>query len=203
VVMTLHDDLPPIPPRTFLDSLKAYWPIITAIVVAGWVAFTWLADQRKLWENRRVEAEKLAEVRLFEARKPFLDKQLQLYFETAQVVGRLVTLDRQSGAWSENAQRYRALYWSELSMVEHKIVETAMVRFGAILDLHERTGRYKSELEFRSYCLAHAIRDAIQDAWTVGISRSDVPKVVSDRVAAANPTGSPPASNCSDEPITK
>jgi hypothetical protein len=69
--MTGQHDLPPIPPRTLPDFLKDYWPFITGMAVAGWVAFTWLTDQRKVADDRRAEAERQAQVRLFEARKPF------------------------------------------------------------------------------------------------------------------------------------
>src|SRR5262245_43512849 len=117
--MTLEDGLPQGPPRTFLDGVKAYWPYITACTVAAWFAFTWLTDQRKVADDRRAETEKQTQVRLFEAQKPFRDKQFELYVETAKVVGKLVSSpDLAAKEWEESFKRYEQLYWAELSLVE-------------------------------------------------------------------------------------
>src|SRR5258708_911060 len=161
-------DGPPIPPRTLLDSLKDYWPIITAIVVAGWVAFTWLTDQRKVAEDRRVEAERQAQVRLFEARKPFNDIQFSRYLETAQVVGVLVTTtDPKSVEWEKNFRRYEQLFWTELSMVEDEGVKSAMQEFAGKLRSINASKSGAADADFESlkqaaYRLSLALRQGVQ-----------------------------------------
>src|SRR5262245_18161512 len=132
---------PPI--RTALTIARELLPVMTAIVGGLWVFFTYLgnqnaqeiqrqdlekqrlvqaeaAEKQRLAQaeaaekQQRAEARKLAQLRVLEARKPFLTRQLELYFETAQVVGRLVTEELQTPSWQSAEKRYQSLYWSEL-----------------------------------------------------------------------------------------
>src|SRR5262249_1724903 len=179
------DELPPIPPRSWLDSLKAWWPFITGIAVAAWIAFTWVSEQRKSSIDRRAEAEKEAEVRLFEARKPFIAKQFELYVETAQVAGKLVSLvDSTAPDWDKFFRRYEQLYWTELSMVEDDGVKEAMQSFA---DLLRSVNAWRSssrppqersvpneeidDLRQRSYRLARALRASVEKSWQIDLSR--------------------------------
>jgi hypothetical protein len=176
--MTGQHDVPPIPPRTLPDFLKDYWPFITGVVVAGWVAFTWLTDQRKVAEDRRAEAERQAQVRLFEARKPFNDIQLSRYLETARVVGLLVTTtDVKSAEWETNFRRYEQLFWTELSMVEDDGVKSAMQEFaGKLRSINaNKPGAIDADFEGLKqapYRLALALRQGVQKTWVVDLSGS-------------------------------
>jgi hypothetical protein len=194
-------EFPPIPPRTFLDGLRAWWPIITAVALAAWVIFKWIDTQRSLAHNRRLEVEKQAQIRGFELQKPFLDEQLKLYFETAKVVGNLATLDQNDPKWREALQRFDELYWSELSMVEQSTVESAMVRLRQAIDMYRGSGQSKGEVQFRSYCLAHAIRDGVRQTWIVNIEGTGFPKEIATASLAAYPGGKPssPERKCTDE----
>jgi hypothetical protein len=166
----------PMPPRSVAEIIRVWWPYLVGIASAAAFLFTWMGDQRKMEENRRVEtenrrmdAEKLSQLRLLEAKKPFLDKQLALYFETAQVVGNLVSLKPESEGWKASLARYWQLYWSELSMVEHRYVETGMAAFGHQLKIFERdpTEYNKGQLNDLAYKLAHRFRAAIEEGWGV------------------------------------
>jgi hypothetical protein len=124
---------------------------------------------KELERQQAIQAERDAVTRRIEAQKPFLQKQLELYFEIAQIVGKLVTLKPGSTGWDDLERRYWALYWSELSMVEHRIVEEAMITFGAKLsdyksgpDNHDKI----QALNRAAYQLAHAIRAGIENAWS-------------------------------------
>ena len=65
--------------------------------------------------------------RALEARKPFLARQLDLYFETAEVVGKLVTIDDwDSDEWKAKRARFAILFWTTLSLVEDDPVKEAM-----------------------------------------------------------------------------
>jgi hypothetical protein len=105
--------------------------------------------------------------RLIEAQRPFLVKQLELYFETAAVVGKLVSIDVNDPNWESLERRYWALYWSELSMVEHRVVEAAMKNFGDTLVRYKVAPivENKRTLQSAAYNLAHAIRTGIEAAW--------------------------------------
>jgi hypothetical protein len=106
--------------------------------------------------------------RLIEAQRPFLEKQLELYFETAQVAGKLVSRDIGAPEWWDADKRFWALYWVELGMVEPDVVETAMKTFGDTLRKLEQSPNdpnLKSQLQFAALDLSHAIRSGIESSW--------------------------------------
>jgi hypothetical protein len=124
-------------------------PLVIAIGGGLWALFVYLTQRR------------------IEVTKPFLQKQLELYFETVQVLGKLYTLDTNSSEWKEAERRFWCLYWAELPMVEHDDVEDAMVEFGDELKQYKlkSSQEERNRLMFRSFNLAHAIRRAIEGAW--------------------------------------
>jgi hypothetical protein len=173
-----------------LEIIKAWLPVLTVVGAAVWGLVTYLDTQRKaesarLEQSKTVEGQRLAQqkeaesqrqaqvareatTRRLEAQKPFLTKQLELYFETAKVVGILVTAEKELGDYLSAKQRFLALYWSELAMVEHGNVERAMVEMNKALETWERSapGSSRAEVQQAAYRLSHAIRDAISSAWS-------------------------------------
>ena len=153
-------------------------PVLVAVGGALWALFLYFGHQTEIARQERIEAEKQSRTRLIEAQKPFLTKQLELYFETAQVVGKLVTTAETDPEWVNLERRFWALYCSELSMVEHKVVECAMKNFGDQLALYtsmrrdnpERT-QAQATLNDLAYEVAHAIREGIESAWGQEASR--------------------------------
>jgi hypothetical protein len=53
--------------------------------------------------------------------------------ETSQFVGRLVADDIGLNTWKGMQQRFEELYWSELTIVEHAKVASAMAGFRTVL----------------------------------------------------------------------
>jgi hypothetical protein len=162
--------------RSHLRLLLARWipigaamlPIMTAIL-GGLFTVVRYIDQRALTERSAQIA------RLLEAQKPFLDRQTALFFETAKVVGALMTLDPTNSAntqWSENETRYWALYYSELAMVENCAVDSAMAAFGSELKQFRTTRDdvSKERLGRRAVSVAHALRTGMAESWTGQIS---------------------------------
>jgi hypothetical protein len=171
-----------------LDIIQAWLPVLTVVGAALWGLYTYIASQRqaealRLAQTRNLEEQRIAQqkdaeqqrlfqiqreanTRRIEAQKPFLTKQLDLYFETAKVVGRLITISRtnEGDEYERLKQRYYALYWSELSMVEHPNVERAMIEFRSAFERYD-TSNQKVDAERAAYKLAHAIREAIESAW--------------------------------------
>ena len=110
--MDVHTGLP-----ETLMSDKSVWvllaqmlPMLTAVIGGIWTLNLYLdqrvKEQREISESTR----KQQEARLLEAQKPFLVKQLDLYFETASLVGKLVTTDPSEPNWKDLERRYWALY---------------------------------------------------------------------------------------------
>lgn len=162
-----------------IEKLLQIWlPVLTVVGGALWGLYTYLDHQKEAQRLLAIEVRKDAITRTVEARKPFLEKQLALYFETAQVAGKIVTLTPTDDEWKGVERRFWELYWSELSMVEDRAVEEAMVKFSK--KLYDYTARKKftvtnvKEEELKrplfeaAFELAHAIRKSIENEWSGG-----------------------------------
>jgi hypothetical protein len=111
---------------------------------------------------------------LLEARKPFIDKQLELYIRTAKVAGALVSVNTgiPRAEWMKTFREFEELYWTELSMVEDERVKQAMQ------DLYPRLKWARDQAEVvpeekwlaiqqSSYRLAKALRSSIEATWNL------------------------------------
>jgi hypothetical protein len=112
-----------------------------------------------------------AETHALEAKKPFLEYQLQLYKEAVKVAQVLATTD-DDDIKEKNETRFWELYYGELGLVENGGlkatgggVEAAMVRIANCLDAP--TCDETSELPYLSLALAHACRNSLAASWGV------------------------------------
>jgi hypothetical protein len=145
--------------RAWFDSLRTWLPVWTAILGGLWAAGTYIVQQDRI-------AHREAQVALVEAQRPFLEKQQELYFETARVTGAMGHTALDAKEWRPLEDRFYALYWGELSLVESKDVEARMI------DVEAKVRAYKehldgsaSALNKASLCLAHVMRRDIQTGW--------------------------------------
>jgi hypothetical protein len=111
-------------------------------------------------------ARKDAETRRIESRKQFLTRQLALYTEATQTAAKLVTAAPNSPGFTQAKTRFWELYWGELSMVESRKVEGAMVNMGKCLN-GSCSDCSKNDLEHCSLDLAHACRQSLAESWGV------------------------------------
>jgi hypothetical protein len=188
-----------------LGLAQAWLPVLTVVGGALWGLFTYLdhakeaaktqaASEQNLAIERKSQSEQESRTRLIEVQKPFLDKQLALYLEASQVVGRLVAKDLYDptnppeDVWKVDLDRFEELYWSELTMVEHTEVATAMVGFRTTLQpVLEKRSKIMTEprqtldernkmneeintidrngLRDSALVLAHALRRGIEESW--------------------------------------
>jgi hypothetical protein len=141
------------------------------------VAFTYLDHQKEARATQEIQSLRDNRARLLEARKPFIDKQLALYLETAQTTGKLVsTKPTDGGEWDGQVRRFEQLFWTELSMVEDEGVKGAMQAFGEKLRWVNENKQKVRDVDFedlkqRSYRLARALRSSIEATWDVDLSR--------------------------------
>jgi hypothetical protein len=148
------------------EILTILLPVATTVGGALWGLWLYIDHKNEVRESEREQHQREARSRLIEGQKPFLELQLRLYFEAAEVTGNLVTETVDSPEWNMALKRFWALYWSKLSMVENAEVEGEMEKFGdAIEVLVKKGGNDKTGLQNASYDLAHAIRRAIEEAW--------------------------------------
>lgn len=134
---------------------------LAKVVVAAIAAMSTLLGVAWQWRQAQVARFNSAE---FEARQPFLTRQLELYSEAAKVVVKIAT-SRDEGERETLEDRFWELYWGELALVEDRDVEAAMVAFGEALKSDEPQGRLQS----LSLDLARAIRTSLDRSWGIKV----------------------------------
>lgn len=156
--------------RQYVDLL------VKALGAAGVVAsIVWSVVQYKDTVERQITERnanfetEMAQMRR-EARMPFLERQLDLYIEAAQVASRIATTSDVEERDVAIA-RFRELYWGDLAVVEDAEVAAAMVEFRNRLERalasREREPFAGAGLERAAIAIAHACRDSIQKSWDV------------------------------------
>jgi hypothetical protein len=157
----------------------AIWTFGTAAVAGLWTYYTYNSDRRERsdtatqaqrnLEQTRADTEKVAaETRKLEAQRPFLQKKLDVYFESVQVAGRLTQIDLapSSDEWKDNARRFWALRWSELEMVGDAGIREAARRVGEQLDEVENDpNRDRHDLRWMVECLSDELRLSLEHSW--------------------------------------
>ena len=173
------------PANALLELAKGWLPVLSVVAGALWGLYTYLDHQKTARAETeaarqqqaaagRAQAERDSRTRLIEAQKPFLDRQLALYFQTAQTVGRLVTEAWPSDDWENDRRRFWQLYWSELTMVEHSGVAAAMSNFGRQLAVVDASIQAKKpvdpadlrQLEQLALGVAGALRKGVENSWS-------------------------------------
>jgi len=160
-----------------LALLQGVLPAMTAIIGGLYVLRTHVEDQARAERALAEQQKQATTARYFEARKPFYDKQLGLYFEAARVGGLLATLDPASPEWTTNKARFYALYWSELSMVEDRSVEASMVNVERTLRMFAASTVDHQAVRRQAYCLAHSLKNSISTTWKVDFNPANLPEV--------------------------
>lgn len=122
--------------------------------------------------NFRIAKEKEAESRKIEAAKPFLELRQKLYFEALTNASILASQDFHTEEEVQNAKkRFAELYWGELSLIEEKNIEKAMIQVANSMNLNDSI----SESQKATYNLAHTMRESLVNSW--GIDSSKIGKI--------------------------
>jgi len=122
----------------------------------------------------RDDSQHRAQAAQLEARKPFLERQMELCFAASEVTATLATTTDQE-TWDDAYAGFWTLYWGPLSVVEQPIgedeagpVEQQMVLFGRKLnEMRSAAQLPMTELELMSLDVAHRCRDLIFDSWDI------------------------------------
>lgn len=122
--------------------------------------------------NFRIAKEKEAESRKIEAAKPFLELRQKLYLEALTNASILASQDFHTEEEILNAKkRFAELYWGELSLIEDKNIEKAMIEVAKSMNLNDSV----SSSQKATYELAHTMRESLVNSW--GIDRSKIGKI--------------------------
>jgi hypothetical protein len=173
--------------------VPVFLPVVAAVVGAIWSVSIYVDGQREAAEKRSREIADAAQTRLIEAQKPFLDKQLELYVRASKAAGILLVTKGSTPEWLTAYREFQSLFWAELPMVESATVETAMVNLREALIRYEFDVTFVTEVEKRSYCLGHAIRQSMQDSWKVRVGMGEIPKRIFENTVSPLPTASLPS----------
>jgi len=142
-----------------LDSTLKLIQVLSIVVGAVISILSFNNARVKEAEARKSDFEK----RQIEAAKPLLELRQKRYTEAVEAVSVLATPDRHTPQELEKARkRFEELYWGELSMVEEKGVEAAMVKMRQSLNSGSA-----SEVQQATYDLSHVLRDSLLKSWGV------------------------------------
>jgi hypothetical protein len=162
-----------------IERVTRWTPILVGLLpmLALIGSGTWALG--KYLDERAENEQRAQRTRLIEVQKPFLDQQTKLYFETAKVIGDLMTLDRfseQTNDWPTQEKRFWALYYSDLAVVEHCEVDIAMASFGHALAQYTKKKKEdnqdKTELGRLAIGVAHALRTGMVQSWSGQIMKA-------------------------------
>jgi len=157
-----------------LESTLKILSVAGACITFAWSVWVWkenAADERSAAE---AESARYADSRRIEATRPFLEMQLKLYTEAAQVTARIANSGARGG---KDEARFWELYTGELSMVEDGEVSGAMYSFGQALE-HKVD---QKELRNLGVTLARKMRESLAkswgtDAWQMNAGQTDAAK---------------------------
>lgn len=144
--------------KDWLDIIDTVVPVIGGGVTFLWGVWLWKQNADRREDNRRMEAS-----------RPFLDMQLKLYTEAAQIAARIANA---SGDPDKDKLRFWELYAGELSMVEDFDVANCMSEFGTAL----KKECDQENMQKASIALAHAMRDSLARSWSTNAWRMTFPE---------------------------
>jgi hypothetical protein len=110
-----------------------------------------------------------------EFRKPFWEKQIDVYFEVSKAAATIATLDEtNTEKKKETEDEFWKLYWGQVVLVEDKPVKDAMQRFSQCLKGEDEYCRSddelkKEELQKLSLELANSCRSSISNSWDIDL----------------------------------
>ncbi len=138
-----------------LETALKVLPVLGACVTFVWGVWVWEDNADEERDAAAAESARYAESRRIEATRPFLEMQLRLYTEAAQVTSRIATSGDQA-----TIGRFWELYTGELALVENREVAQAMIAFGDALK-----SRRQAELRGLALRLAHQMRESLAKSW--------------------------------------
>lgn len=154
-----------------LKIIEKWLPILTLVVGAGWALYQYIDHQKQVERQTELQVRQARDARSFETRKPFLDKQLALYFETTALAGWLAAEnDPTLGEWKIKLNRFAQIFFGELPMIASANVQDAMSRTweaAAMYEKYPEIDKYKDEKKKASISLARAIHDDVEGVWRI------------------------------------
>ena len=154
-----------------LKIFEKWLPTLTVVVGAGWALYQYIDHQKEVERQADFQMVQARETRSFETRKPFLDKQLVLYFETTAVAGWLAAEnDPKLGEWKVKLNRFAQIFFGELPMIASQDVQDAMKQMWDAAVTYEKNpdiDTYRDDKKKASTLLARAIHRDVEGVWQI------------------------------------
>lgn len=147
----------------FWDSFCKIVGVVGLLLGGFWTVGTYFdnkATADKLADHNRQDAARTASR---EARKPFLDKKLELYTQAARVIATIGTGD--SKTRQEAVKEFWILHWGELAIVEDPAVQTSME--AVAICLRQRPQCTGKQIRSLGAALTHNSKESISRDWDV------------------------------------
>jgi hypothetical protein len=156
---------------------------MTAIIGGLWVAWTYVENQSAQAAKDAEARRKESEVRLLEAQKPFLNKKLEIYFQTANAAGKIINAKANGQEWNQLRNQLWSLRWSEMEMVGTPAIRERMRGVAEAMSIiHNKPEADPDEGEYHYLrwmveCLADELRASMEKSWQAEIAyvKSDLP----------------------------
>ena len=152
-----------------LQIIKNWLPVLTIVVGAIWGLYQYIDHQKEIERQAQFQANQARDTRSFEIRKPFLDKQLTLYFEAAAVAGYLATeMEPTNPDWDKKVARFSQLNFGEIPTVSSPEVEAAMEKMWTAVENFQQNPNLVSLRTMKidaSQTLARVIHKDIEGVW--------------------------------------
>lgn len=170
-------------PKPYIVVFLAWWlPVMGTLATGVWTIKTYVdaqvKDERKALEEKEKAQEeriKAYEARILEARKPYLAKRLDLFFEASRVGGALATYSENIEApeWKAAELRFWALRWSELEMVGNPVLRERLrdLQKSIVALKKEPTNKDKKHnVRWKAECVADELRYTLDADWSKPIN---------------------------------
>jgi hypothetical protein len=159
--------------------------VISGVVAIGGAAIAFRAQTQVAAYQQDFDLLRLQLEQQHERQRPFLERQLQHYFEASAAASKAAILPDGADR-SAAVQKFWQLYWGPLAVVEDSEVERAMFNFGTAL----RSESERAALQQFSLELAHACRGSREKQGGTDLGEL---KNLRDRNQPVSSSGDPPA----------
>jgi hypothetical protein len=156
------------------NALAKVGAAIGVCVAAGWAVLTYIETSTR------------------ESKKPFLEKQLNVYAEVIDVAATIATAPQFDDTIKARRDRFQALKWGQLGVVASQEVQRAAIDFGDLVEHAASTWdqSQRNDLQKAAQKIAHEIRCSIESGWDTKIGRAiEVLAVEKLNYSAANCRG--------------
>jgi hypothetical protein len=147
-----------------VDRNAALLAAVIAAASVGVGLYQFNSGQAANREQLRIQSDREETARGEELKKTYWEEQKKIYEQASNYAALICKADSTSRVASETKQ-FWALYWGNMSLLEHHEVERAMIDFGDALEKWQRTNKKPEGLENLSYTLAHCMRQSLSKTW--------------------------------------